>query len=150
MARYRTEVTTPARPDDTFAWLADFSNAQDWDPGVKRSVRIDSGPLQVGSAFDVDVAVAGRTTTMRYEVVEFDAPHRLVLRSTTPLFTSVDTITVRPAGEGAVATYDAVLKLRGPLGLADPLLGLAFQKIGDAAAEGLREHLRRLPVTKAN
>ena len=35
-------------------------------------------------------------------------------------------------------TYDADLRLKGPLGrLMDPLLGLAFRRIGDRAAVGL-------------
>ncbi len=146
MAHYRTEITTPASPRTSFDWMLDFSNAQDWDPGVHRSVRLDAGPIVVGSAFDVDVAFAGRSLTMRYEVVELDAPHRFVLRSRTPMFISVDTVSVRPAGDGAVVTYDADLRLRGLLRLGDPVLALAFQKIGDAAAEGLRTHLRDLPV----
>ncbi len=36
-----------------------------------------------------------------------------------------------------VVTYDAELKLNGLLGLADPLLGLSFNRIGDRAATGL-------------
>ena len=36
-----------------------------------------------------------------------------------------------------MVTYDAELTLNGPLGLADPLLGIGFKRIGDRAAEGL-------------
>ena len=42
-----------------------------------------------------------------------------------------------PKGE----SYDADLRLKGVLRLADPLLGLAFGRIGDRAAEGLRAYL---------
>lgn len=34
-------------------------------------------------------------------------------------------------------TYDAVLQLDGPLGVADPLLGVGFRRIADRAATGL-------------
>ncbi|CAB4659805.1 unannotated protein [freshwater metagenome] len=44
-------------------------------------------------------------------------------------------------------TYDAELKLNGPLGLADPILRLTFGRIGDRAAAGLIRVLEgeRLP-----
>lgn len=45
-----------------------------------------------------------------------------------------------PVGEGTV-TYDADLALKGPLRIADPLLGLAFDRVGDRALEGLRATL---------
>ena len=38
-------------------------------------------------------------------------------------------------------TYDADLTLKGPLGL-DPLLKLAFNRIGDRAVDGLRGTLQ--------
>ena len=42
---------------------------------------------------------------------------------------------------GSIVTYDTVLKLKGPLGLADPLLARSFKKIGDRAAAGLETAL---------
>jgi hypothetical protein len=35
-------------------------------------------------------------------------------------------------------TYQAELTLKGPLRALDPLLGLAFKRVGDRAATGLR------------
>ena len=43
-------------------------------------------------------------------------------------------------------TYDATLTLNRPLGLFDPLLRLAFRRIGDRAAAGLK---RVLPAKAA-
>lgn len=145
MARYRTDVTTPAGPRAAFAFMADFTNAADWDPGIRRATRVDTGPLRVGSAFDVTAEYAGREITLRYEVEELVEPDRVVLRGETSTFTSIDTITVRGAGDGAVVTYDADVRMRGPLKLLDPLVHLGFQRVGDKAAAGLREHLRSLP-----
>ena len=45
---------------------------------------------------------------------------------------------------GRTVTYDADLRLKGPLGgVLDTLLGLAFRRIGDRATAGLRETLSR-------
>ena len=55
---------------------------------------------------------------------------------------STDEIRVVPVGAGTSVTYDADLRLKGPLGrLMDPLLGLAFRRIGDRAAVGLGKAL---------
>ena len=55
---------------------------------------------------------------------------------------STDEIRLVPAGAGTSVTYDADLRLKGTLGrLMDPLLGLAFRRIGDRAAAGLRNAL---------
>ena len=44
-------------------------------------------------------------------------------------------------GTGAVVTYEAELTLNGVLRFADPLLGLAFGRIGGRAADGLIDAL---------
>jgi hypothetical protein len=38
-------------------------------------------------------------------------------------------------------SYEAELTLKGPLRVLDPLLGLAFNRVGDRAAAGLRAKL---------
>jgi len=42
-----------------------------------------------------------------------------------------------PTDVGSVVTYDADLRVRGLFRLADPLLALAFRRIGDRARDGL-------------
>jgi carbon monoxide dehydrogenase subunit G len=55
---------------------------------------------------------------------------------------STDEITVTPADGGSRVTYEADLRLAGPLGrVVDPVLGLVFRRIGDRAAAGLRATL---------
>ena len=41
-------------------------------------------------------------------------------------------------------TYDAALTLKGLLRALDPLLGLAFKRVGDRAAAGLRAAIARI------
>jgi hypothetical protein len=45
-----------------------------------------------------------------------------------------------------VVTYDARLGMHGVLRFADPLLALAFARIGDRAAAGLRRALGGEPL----
>ena len=50
---------------------------------------------------------------------------------------------MRPAGSGSEMTYEARLTLKGVMRLVDPLFGLAFKRLGDNAAAGLRRELGR-------
>lgn len=95
----------------------------------------------MGSAYDVTVRSAGRDLTLRYETVAVDPPRRIEVRAETATLLSVDVMTFVDDGGGCVVTYDADLSLKGALRFANPVLGLAFGRIGDRAAAGLRRAL---------
>jgi len=142
MARYIVHVRTPMPRDEAFAYLADLTNFAEWDPGVDRVEQVEGDGAGLGAAFDVAVKVPGRTMTLRYDTVAFDdASTTMTAVAQNALMTSEDTITIEADGNGSIVTYDAELKLKGLLGLSDPLLGLTFNQIGDRAAAGLVETL---------
>lgn len=141
MARYVTRVKTPLNPADAYDYVADLTNFAEWDPGVRRSVQVAGEGSELASAYDVTVAAVPRDLTLRYEVVEHDPPRTCLVVARSAMFTSTDRITVVPDGDGSIVTYDAELALNGPLGLFDPVLRLAFVRIGDRAAAGLRRAL---------
>lgn len=126
--------------EDAFAYMADVTNFAAWDPGVSRAIRVSGADATVGTSYDLTVK-SGFTTVMRYVVKEVSAPRRVVLVARTSTLTSVDEVRVEPDGTGSVVTYDAVLTLNGPLRIFDRLLALAFKRIGDRAAVGLRKAL---------
>lgn len=138
MAGYVTTVRTPRPPEETFALMADLSNFEQWDPGVRRSVQVKGdGPVPDGE-WEVTVAGFPRDTTLRYRTLHHEAPRRVVVRADSKLFASVDEIVVEPdAGGGSVVTYDAELTLNGPLRIFDLGLRPVFDRIGDRAAAGL-------------
>ncbi len=140
MAHYVTSVATPLSAAEAFAYMADITRFVEWDPGVKRVVRVAGHGAGVGTTYDLKVE-AGGTTVMRYEVTEYEPPRRILLVARTTFLTSVDEVRVDAAGSGSIVTYDAKLTLHGPLTLFDPLLRLAFRRIGDRAAVGLRRVL---------
>jgi len=137
MAHYVVHVATPRSRKEAFDYMADLANFAEWDPGVERSEQVAGDGPALGAAYDVTVESIGRPLTLRYEIVEFEPSERFIARAESTLFTSVDTITVSDRAGDVVVTYDAELTLNGLLGLADPLLGLAFNRIGDRAAAGL-------------
>jgi hypothetical protein len=145
MARYITSVRTPLSAREAFAYMGDVTRFVEWDPGIKRAVRVAGDGASVGTAYDLTVK-AGGTTVMRYEVKKYEAPRRILLVARTSFLTSVDEVRIKPVRSGSVVTYDAKLTLHGPLMLFDPLLGIAFRCIGDRAAAGLRRVLKGTPV----
>jgi carbon monoxide dehydrogenase subunit G len=142
MARYATSIEVPLQPADALNYMAEFANTLEWDPGVVEAERLTPGELGPGSAFRVVTSFLGARLALRYEIVEYAPPHRVVLRAQAERFDSVDEILVEPAPAGSRIRYDARLTLRGIWRLADPWLQLAFNRIGAAAIRGLARRLR--------
>lgn len=145
MARYLVRIRTPMTPTEAFAYMANLTNFANWDPGVTRAEQVTGeGP---GLDAEYDVAVKGLRTPLRYRTTRFDPPAVIVAVAKNRFLTSFDTISVEAADAGSIVTYDAKLTLNGPLGLADPILGLSFGRIGDRATAGLLRVLdgERLP-----
>jgi hypothetical protein len=84
--------------------------------------------------------------TLRYETVEYDRPNTIRAVAESNLLVSDDRITVAAHGDSCTVTYDAELRLKGALRFADPFLKLAFKRIGDRAAEGLRHAVDGRPA----
>jgi carbon monoxide dehydrogenase subunit G len=141
MARYTASLETTRAPAETFAYLSDFSTTEDWDPGVVEAERLGDAPIGAGTEVRVVARFLRRTSTLIYRVIEFEPDAAVTLRGENATVVSLDRITFEPAGRGTRITYDAELTLRGPLRLADPLLGLAFNRVGRRALEGLRTTL---------
>ena len=51
MARYVDAIDLPLPTEQAFAYLADFSNTQAWDPGVVSAQRLARGEIGLGSRF---------------------------------------------------------------------------------------------------
>jgi hypothetical protein len=141
MARYLTTIESTLAPATAFSYMADFSNARIWDPSVSAAVAVGDEPVGIGSAFDLVARFAGRDVPLRYAVVEFDPPTRVVLEAQRPGFVSRDTITVAPAAAGSVVNYDATLVFGGLGRLLDPLMQGIFRRVGARATAGMQAAL---------
>lgn len=148
MARYVARTRTDRAAAEVFAYLADLRNFAEWDPGVRRVEQVEGEGAGADAVFDVTVAGVGLLPdqTLRYRTVAYEPPREVLVLAESTLLTSEDRITVAPEGDGAVVTYDADLRLNGPLRLGDPLLRLVFGRIGDRAAAGLRRAVDGIAV----
>lgn len=149
MARYVTQIRSPKSPAESFAYMADLSNFTEWDPGVVGVEQVEGDGAGPDAVFDVTVKGVGGPLRLRYETDVYDPPSSIVARAESRLLTSLDTITVVGDDTGSIVTYDAELTLSGVLGLADPILGIAFNRIGDRATTGLIKVLDGQKVTES-
>ena len=141
MAHYRASIDTTRPRAEVFAYLSDFSSTREWDPGIVAAERVGDGELGVGSEFALVADFMGRKAPITYRIAEYDPPHEILLVGENASVISRDRLTFEELVGGTRVTYDAELELKGPLRVAGPLFGLAFDRVGDRALEGLRRHL---------
>lgn len=122
MARYHTAVESRRSATETFGYLATFSNAAEWDPGVLAGQQLDPGPADAGSRFRLVVPFQGLRMSLTYEVIRRLPGHEVLLAATSGVLRSTDPIVVTGAEDRSMASYEAEVRLRGPLQVLDPVL----------------------------
>jgi hypothetical protein len=81
---------------------------------------------------------------MRYEVVEYEPPHRVVLQGRGERFDALDTMEFTDWSEGSTRiSYTAEITLFGPLRFLGPLMNWPLHRMGEKALDGLVETLER-------
>ena len=145
MARYQATVQSRRAAADTFAYLATFSNAADWDPCVLAGEQLDPGPVAVGTRFRLVVPFLGRRLPLTYRVTGYQPDREVVLTAASGLLHATDKIVVTGGAGGAAVSYEAEVRLRGPLAVLDLFLRPGFRTLADRAAAGLAQALSRDP-----
>lgn len=79
----------------------------------------------------------GRETALTYKIVEYDPPNAVTFLGQNATAVSRDRITFDPSGRGTRIKYEADLRLRGLARLANPLLAIAFRRVGERALASL-------------
>lgn len=144
MTRLQERIDTALPIDEAFAYVADFANSQEWDPGVETAERIDDGPVGVGARYRLGVYLGKRVAPMDYEITTFEPPHRVVLVGSGSGVSATDDIRFASTATGTTIDYIADIRLGGLLRLAQPFLGGAFEKVARNAAGGMDRTLRRM------
>lgn len=139
--------TVTATPDQVLGYLADFGNAEEWDPGTDRCTRIDDGPVRVGASWHNETTIAGVSTELTYVLEEW-ADDTVVLVGRNDTATSTEIMTVKPDGTGTELTYRNEVELNGAAKLAGPAVKLVFEKIGVDTEKKLTEVLNALSVQR--
>ncbi len=142
MATFHFRAPSEKPAQELFDFFADMTNAKGWDPSITKAVRLDEGPVGLGSRFEVTLRAMGRDLVLTYEVVTYGPPGKVVLRADSSLFVSEDTITITPIGESTVEVhYEARLSGKGAAVLFDPAFKLSIDHFGKQAGKELRAQL---------
>jgi dehydrogenase/reductase SDR family protein 12 len=137
----RRTVPTPQR--EAFAYAADFSNIEDWDPSVISSAKIGDGPVGVGTRYELDVRFGSGTIPMIYEITDYQPDTRVVLVGTSPKLHAVDEIRLSSEHDATVIDYAADLTFGSVLKYVAPLMRPALRNVGTRALDGLAEALQQ-------
>lgn len=144
MMRIDRTVETSAPTSEVFAFLADFTTTEQWDPGTVRTERI-SGDGGVGTAYANTSRFLGRNTDLTYVVEAYEPGARVALRGENKTVVAHDTMTFVPTATGGTSVrYVADFELKGMARMVAPLLTPAFTRLGDKASDQMRATLDRL------
>ncbi|MDQ6934797.1 MAG: SRPBCC family protein [Actinomycetota bacterium] len=143
----RRTFTTTAPPETAYAYLADFTNAEEWDPGTKECSRID-GEGGVGTRYRNVSSFLGRTTTLEYVAEELQEPSRIHFHGTNDQFDGHDHLTLRASGTGSEITYEAVFSFSGVARLFAPFVALYLPMLARNTVDQMSTRLDALPSTE--
>jgi carbon monoxide dehydrogenase subunit G len=141
VTRLHERIQTPLTLEETFAYVADFANSQEWDPGVASAERLDDGPVGVGARYRLGVRLGRRVAPMEYRITAYEPPHRVVLKGEGSGVTAIDDIRFEGDGTGTRIEYIADIQLGGLLRLIQPFLGRSFRKLAENAVGGMQQQL---------
>lgn len=136
------EQRTVARNiDEVFAYAADFSNSQHWDPGVESARQTTDGPIGVGTKYELQGHFGPGKIDMNYQITEFEPNRRVVLDGGGNGFTSRDEMSFESVDEGTRIDYTADITLTNFLRFLGPLLDGSMRRMGERALDGLNQKL---------
>ena len=139
--RLERTVYTPRTPTETFTYLADFTNTNEWDPGTVSTTRT-SGDGGVGSTYRNISQFLGRKTELTYTTVILRPDEFVELMGENKTLVAHDQMTITSEGSGSRVDYVAEFEFKGLTKLFAPLLRPAFNKLGDDAQKGMTQALR--------
>lgn len=143
MITLKRTVSVDKPIDTVFAYLADFSNAVEWDSGTVACHRV-SGDGGVGTTYANTSKFMGRSTELAYVVEVLEPQRRLVLKGENKTVVSRDTIELTSTRQGTQVDYKVEFEFPGAAKLLQPLLKLPLEKLGNDSERTLPEALSRL------
>ncbi|MCW2786442.1 MAG: Polyketide cyclase/dehydrase [Marmoricola sp.] len=140
----RRSFTTTAAPATAFAFLADFRNAEKWDPGTVRCSLL-SDAVGTGATYRNVSEFLGREADLTYTTLVHDPYTRLHFQGHNDAFVGDDRMTLSPDGTGTRIDYHATFDLRGASALATPVVAVYLPSLAKKTINQLRATLDALP-----
>jgi len=134
--------STIAAPDVAFAYLSDFTHAEEWDPGTQSCERT-SGDGGVGTTYRNVSTFLGREVEITYTTAELAPPTRVHLRGTNEQFEGHDIFEITASGRGSEVRYTAEMSFSGLSRLASPVVAAYLPILARKTVDQLRASLDR-------
>jgi carbon monoxide dehydrogenase subunit G len=134
--------TTTATPVAAYAYLSDFSHAEEWDPGTQSCERV-AGDGGVGTTYRNVSKFLGREVEVIYTTAELAPPTRVHLRGTNEQFEGHDIFEIAAAGRGSQVRYTAEMAFSGLSRLAAPAVAAYLPFLAKKTVAQLRASLDR-------
>ncbi len=139
----RRTFTTTSSPDAVFAFLADFRNAEVWDPGTVECSLV-SGGVGPGATYRNVSEFLGRKTELTYETLTHEPVRRLHFQGTNDSFVGDDRLAFSPSGTGTEVEYHATFDLKGASALAVPVVAVYLPFLATKTIKQLKATLDAL------
>jgi carbon monoxide dehydrogenase subunit G len=143
MSTVSRTFTVQPPPEVVVPYLADFANAEQWDPGTVSCTPQQRGPVQVGASWKNTSRIAGITSELIYTLTEL-TNERIVLVGRNKTATSIETIQVVAADGGSRITYTNDLTFNGAAKLAMLPAKLLFARLANETVHGIKTALNAL------
>ena len=121
MAKIEGEILVCRPAEEVFDFAADSRNEPLFNPAMTGVELLTPPPIGRGTRFRARMGRAGMQ--MLVELTEFDRPHRLGSRTTSPMMHTSGTLTFATVGDGTVMSWDWQVRPRGWTRMLGPLLG---------------------------
>lgn len=138
----RTIVTTTP-PDRVFAFLGDFRNAEEWDPGTVECELV-SGSVGPGATYRNVSEFLGSKTELTYTTVAHEPTSRVHFQGRNDSFVGNDRLSLSPEGAGTRVEYDADFEFSGFAQLGIPVVAAYLPFLANKTVKQLKESLDAL------
>jgi uncharacterized membrane protein len=118
--KFTNTITVGRRPDEVFAFLADFENVPRWNYAIAETRKITDGPVGVGTRYRQTRTLPTRSEET-FAVTEFEPVHRISIDGALGPFEGEIRYLLEPLGNATVITNTMTLQPSGPLRLVAPL-----------------------------
>lgn len=123
------------------AYLRDFANAVEWDPGTVECRQISDGPIGLGTRWHNESKLFGISTQLTYELVR-DDPDHVVFSGSNKTATTSDDLTLHDRGDGTTEiTYRALVDFHRFAFIGEPLFTFIFNRLAESVPQQLKRVL---------
>ncbi len=135
----KIDVPRPLR--EAFDYLKDFRTTAEWDATAIAAEKLDTGPVVVGTRFNVTCEMPVGSVDLLYTVTHLEQDKAIELHGTCRLFEVNDVIHFSETASGTHIDYRATFNFKIPLGPALGALRRGMEKMGRASVQGMRRAL---------